>query len=161
AAGDRSVIYIESAHGLGEIVVRGEVEPDRFVVTKADRTISSTQIGCKTRAYRYDPDVGEVRLVEVPDSEASAASLSDPELRALAALGCRIEEAFGRPMDIEWAVGRAIPDGPREVFLLQARPETVWSTRPAPIDSATVLDDKDDPLTSSTAADIWWTTSNI
>ena len=161
AAGDRSVIYIESALGLGEIVVRGEVEPDRFVVTKADRTMSNAQIGCKTKAYRYDPDAGEVRLVEVSASEASAASLSNAEVRALADLGCRIEEAFGRPMDIEWAVGRDTPDGPREVFLLQARPETVWSTRPAPIDGATALDDKDDPLTSATAAETWWTTSNV
>jgi rifampicin phosphotransferase len=161
AAGDRSVVYIESAHGLGEIVVRGEVEPDRFVVAKADRTIISAHIGDKLRAYRYDPDAGEVRLAEVPAAEVSAPSLSDPEVRALADLGCRIEETFGRPMDIEWAVGRATSDGPREVFLLQARPETVWSTRPAPLDGATALDDKDDPLTSATAAETWWTTSNV
>ena len=161
AAGDGSVIYIESAHGLGEIVVRGEVEPDRFVVTKADRTISGAQIGDKTSAYRYDPDAGEVRLVQLPVTEASAASLSDAEVLALADLGCQIEEAFGRPMDIEWAVGRTAPNKPREIFLLQARPETVWSTRPESVDGATALDDNDDPLTSTTAADTWWTTSNV
>jgi rifampicin phosphotransferase len=161
AAGDRSVVYIESAHGLGEIVVRGEVEPDRFLVAKNNRTISSAQIGYKPKAYRFDADSGEVRLVEVQEPEATAASLSEAEVRALADLGCRVEEAFGRPMDIEWAVGRATPDGPREIFLLQARPETVWSSRPTQIDGVTALDDKDDPLTSATATDMWWSTSNV
>jgi pyruvate,water dikinase len=155
------VVYVESAHGLGEIVVRGEVEPDQFLFDKTDRAIIRTHIGDKPQAYRYDPVSGEVRLAPVPAAESSLPSLSDAEVRELADLGCRIEEAFGRSMDIEWAVGSATPDGPREVFLLQARPETVWSARPAPLDGATALDDNDDPLSGVTAADTWWTTSNV
>ena len=56
-------------------------------------------------------------------------SLIDDEITELAWLGKKIEQHYGRPMDIEWAIDKDMPAG-GNVFILQARPETVWSTRP-------------------------------
>ena len=74
--GDRSLIYLESAYGLGESVVAGEVSPDRFTIAKHDLSIQRETIGSKDKAYRFDPETGDVRLVAVPESERQVASLS-------------------------------------------------------------------------------------
>ena len=126
--GDRSKIMIESTWGLGEAVVSGEVDPDRFLVDKVilevlERTIASKQI-----EYRLDPVRGEVVSAAVDDERRGEASLSDPEVIALARLGKQIEKHYGRPMDVEWAVDAT----QGELFLLQARAETVWSQRERP-----------------------------
>lgn len=126
--GDRSKIMIESTWGLGEAVVSGEVDPDRFLVDKVilevlERTIASKQI-----EYRLDAELGRVVSAPVEDTRRGEASLSDPEVLELAKLGKQIEKHYGRPMDVEWAV-----DATRgELFLLQARAETVWSQRERP-----------------------------
>lgn len=155
-SGDRSVVYIESACGLGEIVVRGEVEPDTFVVSKADLSIVSN-IGSKADAYAFEAASGTVVRRPVDAAVRELPSLSEEEVRRLAELGVRIEESFGRPMDVEWAVGRVAPGGPREVFLLQARPETVWRSRLM----EEPLTDTEDPLMSVTAPSTHWSTSNL
>ena len=65
----------------------------------------------------------------MPDEQQPLACLTDEEVVELASLGKRVERALGAPQDIEWAIGPGV-GGPREVFLLQTRPETVWSQRP-------------------------------
>jgi pyruvate,water dikinase len=55
-------------------------------------------------------------------------SLIDDEITELAWMGKQIEKHYGRPMDIEWAVDKDLPSG-GNIFILQARPETVWSSR--------------------------------
>ena len=90
--------------------------------------IRARTLGVKHIAYRFDPEHSEVRLVDVPEEQQQLACLSDGEVVELASLGKRVERALGAPQDIEWAIGRR--RGPREVFLLQTRPETVWSQRP-------------------------------
>jgi phosphoenolpyruvate synthase/pyruvate phosphate dikinase len=124
--GDRSPITIEASFGLGLAVVGGEVTPDRYAVDKVTFELRAREIAPKPIAYRFDPEAGEVRVFDVPPEDQRVPALSDPEVAAVAALGKRVERALGAPQDIEWAVGPG-PDGPREVFLLQARPETVWS----------------------------------
>jgi phosphoenolpyruvate synthase/pyruvate phosphate dikinase len=126
--GDRSQITIEASFGLGLAVVGGEVTPDRYAVDKVTFELRSREIAPKPIAYRFDPGAGEVRACEVPPDEQQLPALSDPEVTAVASLGKRVERALGAPQDIEWAVGPG-PGGPREVFLLQTRPETVWSRR--------------------------------
>jgi pyruvate,water dikinase len=125
--GDRSAIVIEAAYGLGAVVVNGEVDPDRVCVDKGLLAIRSRSVGAKTVAYRFDPSIEGTRLEEVPRELQTKPCLSDDEFIGLARLGKQLEQALGRTQDVEWAMGPG-----RELFLLQARPETVWSQKPAP-----------------------------
>jgi rifampicin phosphotransferase len=160
--GDRSQIYIEAAYGLGEGVVRGDVGSDRFWVNKHSLTVSRQQIDIKLQAHRFDPARGAVCLANVPAEQQQQPALSEREVIALADLGKKIERLFEAPMDIEWAIaGKA---GNREIHLLQARPETVWSqktaeaeTESAPVDGW----DEWDPLHSTSGPRSHWTTSNL
>jgi len=127
-SGDRSQICIESSYGLGLAVVGGEVNPDRFSVDKVMLTLRSQHLSSKHAAYRYDPDTGGVVFADVPEEEQSLPSISNDEVLAIAALGKKVERSMGAPQDIEWAVGQG-PGGGRDVFLLQTRPETVWSQK--------------------------------
>ena len=128
ANGDRSVIVIDSNFGFGESVVSGEVTPDHFVVNKItldiiDRTISQKQI-----CYTVDPKTQTSQAIEVPFERQRVQSLIDDEITELAWMGKQIEKHYGRPMDIEWAVDKDLPEG-GNIFILQARPETVWSAK--------------------------------
>ena len=126
-SGDRSTITIEAAYGLGAAVVNGEVTPDRFVVDKTTLEIRERALGDKHMAYRFDPSIAGTRFLPVLPARQRQACMSDEEVRALAQLGKRMEQAMGdRPQDLEWAIGPT-----REIFLLQARPETVWSQMPS------------------------------
>ncbi len=121
-SGDRSSIVIEAAYGLGAAVVNGELEPDRWCVDKSTSSIQSRAAGDKRFAYRHDADAGGMRREPVPAQLQRRPCLSDQEVLELASLGKRLEDMMGRTQDIEWAVS---PE--RQVLLLQARPETVWS----------------------------------
>ncbi len=131
--GDPSQITIEASYGLGLAVVGGEVTPDRFAVDKVTYEIRSRAINEKGFAYRFDPERREVVACDVPEDDRTLPALTDEEVVALARLGRSVERAHRGAQDIEWAVGPG-RDGDREIFLLQTRPETVWSRRPrAPI----------------------------
>lgn len=135
--GDRSAIVIEAAYGLGAAVVNGEVTPDRACVDKVTLEIRSRSIGTKTVAYRFDASSQGTRLEDVPRELQNKPSVSDAEILELARLGKHMEQAMGCTQDIEWAIGPGA-NGGREVFLLQSRPETVWSQKPsAPLASGT------------------------
>jgi phosphoenolpyruvate synthase/pyruvate phosphate dikinase len=123
--GDPSQVTIEAAYGLGTAVVEGEVTPDRFAVDKVTMELRSRTVGEKAFADRFDPAAGQVVQAEVPEDLRARPCLEDAEVLELAGLGKRIEQALGVPQDVEWAIG---PD--RQLWLLQARPETVWSRRP-------------------------------
>jgi pyruvate,water dikinase len=123
--GDPSQVTIEAAYGLGTAVVEGEVTPDRFAVDKVTLELRSRTVGEKAFADRFDPAAGRVVRGEVPEALRTRPCLEDAEVVELASLGKRIEQALGAAQDVEWAVGPG-----RELWLLQARPETVWSRRP-------------------------------
>jgi pyruvate, water dikinase len=122
--GDRSVIVIEGSYGLGSCIVSGEVTPDRFVLNKVTGEIAGRTVSCKIVQHVPDRDAGGVREVAVAGALQNAPCVTDDELRALTDIAKRVERHYGRPQDIEWAVDR---DG--SIFLLQSRPETVWSRR--------------------------------
>jgi pyruvate, water dikinase len=124
--GDRSVLTVEGAWGLGSAVVGGEVTPDRWVIGKITGEISARAISDKTIQH-LPRDSGGTELLPVPDDLRRAACMSDEELQRLRDIGRRVERHYGRAQDIEWAVERS--DG--QILLLQSRPETVWSTRDA------------------------------
>jgi len=134
--GDRSVVTIEAAWGLGSSVVSGEVTPDRFVVAKITGEISVREINDKH--IRHLPATGGgVSDFETPDEMRRAPCLNDAEILALRDIARKIERHYGRPQDIEWAI-----DHSGQILLLQSRPETVWSAK----QSAPVAMPAEDPL---------------
>ena len=127
--GDRSIIVIESAWGLGSALVSGEVTPDRFVVNKVTGEITQRTISPKL--VRHTPDLAKGGVIEenVSQEQQSLSSLSDAEIKELAATAKSVERHYGSAQDIEWAVAEA--DGKSVIYLLQSRPETVWSAKDA------------------------------
>ena len=122
--GDRSVIAIEGAWGLGSAVVSGEVTPDRWVVAKLTGEIPVRDVSDKHIRQVPTPG-GGIHDEETPADLRNAPCLSDAELQQLREIGRKAERHYGRPQDIEWAV----ENGSGASLLLQSRPETVWSTR--------------------------------
>jgi pyruvate,water dikinase len=128
ANGDRSVVVIDSNYGFGESVVSGEVTPDNFVVNKVTLEILERTISQKEIYYAVDQKTQKSQAIEVPIERQKVQSLLDDEITELAWMGKQIEKHYGRPMDIEWAVDKDLPFG-GNIFILQARPETVWSQK--------------------------------
>lgn len=124
--GDRSVITIEGAWGLGSAVVGGEVTPDRWVLGKITGEISVREISEK-QIQHVPVAGGGTESVDVAEALRKTPCLSDTELQALRAVGRQVERHYGRPQDIEWAVER----DSEQILLLQSRPETVWSAKEA------------------------------
>jgi pyruvate, water dikinase len=131
ANGDRSVIVIDSNFGFGESVVSGEVTPDNFIVNKVTLDILERTISKKQMCYTVDLKTQKSEAVAIPIERQCVQSLLDDEITELAWMGKRIEKHYGRPMDIEWAVDKDLPVG-GNIFILQARPETVWSEKQQP-----------------------------
>jgi len=132
--GFKNVIVIQAAYGLGELLVQGRVIPDEYIVfkpllgVKNKTPILDCAIGEKAKKTVYAN--GAVREVLVSKKDRATPCLSDQEILQLARWGIAIEKYFSKqynrptPMDIEWA-----QDGStREMFIVQARPETVHAS---------------------------------
>jgi pyruvate,water dikinase len=124
------VVFITSAWGLGETVVQGAVNPDEYYVFKpsleaGNQAIVRRTLGTKAIKMTYGDDGAGTVTVDVPDEDRERHSLSDEDVHELARQAVTIEKHYGRPMDIEW--GKDGNTG--ELFILQARPETVQSRR--------------------------------
>jgi pyruvate,water dikinase len=130
--GDSSQIVIEGNYGLGEAVVSGAVTPDDFIVDKNTLKIVERRIAKKTVQYLRDPGTGKTVHADVPIEKQEQPCLNDEEILKLAELAKRIEQHYGKPQDIEWAIDKDIPY-PENVFIVQSRPETVWSTKLAEV----------------------------
>jgi pyruvate,water dikinase len=124
--GDRSVVAVNASWGLGQAVVSGEVTPDEFWLSKAGPTLTARTVAHKARECRPAPDGRGVVTVDVPVERRDAATLDGERLRALASLAMRVEEHYGCPQDIEWAL-----DASGRFLVLQSRPETTWRARQA------------------------------
>ena len=122
------VVVIDASWGLGESVVGGHVTPDEYRVFKGvlDKTdvlpVIEKRLGAKQTKLVYAGEVeGHTERVRTPKSERDQFTLTDEEAVELARWAVKIEQHYGRPMDIEWA-----RDGiTGQLFLTQARPETV------------------------------------
>jgi pyruvate,water dikinase len=126
-SGFEGAVFITAAYGLGETVVQGAVNPDEYYVYKpalraGHRAILRKEMGTKAQRMVYGPD-GGVTTEDLPPDLAETFALSDSEIESLAHQALTIEEHYGRPMDIEWV--RDGLDG--EIYIVQARPETVKS----------------------------------
>lgn len=125
--GDRSRVVIEASWGLGEGVVRGIVTPDEYVVDKKTLSIVERRISVKKVAVVRD-ESGLTKEVEVSIDKAERPALTDEEVVELSKMAIRLEEHYGHPVDIEFAVDVEM-SFPKNLFILQVRPETVWSRR--------------------------------
>ena len=130
------VVVINAAWGLGENVVQGAVDPDEYLVFKpllsnaVVTPIIEKKLGEKMRKMIYTSDSDRpTRNVPTSRAERAAFVLGDPDILALARWACAIEGHYRCPMDMEWA-----KDGETgELFVVQARPETVQSRREASV----------------------------
>lgn len=127
--GNQDEIVIEGNYGLGETVVSGAVNPDDFIIDKATSTIKERRIARKTVEYIRDSKTGKTVHLDVPADKQKVTCMTDPEILTLAELAKRIEGHYKKPMDIEWAIDQDL-SFPQNVFIVQARPETVWSSKP-------------------------------
>ncbi|WP_231113800.1 pyruvate, water dikinase [Sulfurisphaera ohwakuensis] len=128
ATGDRNYIMIESSWGLGEAVVSGKVTPDEVVIEKSSLKIVEKKVSHKILKIVYDREKRQNIIINLSNEEADQMSISDEEAVELARLALKIEEHYGRPMDIEWAID-ADMKFPDNVFIVQARPETYWTSK--------------------------------
>lgn len=129
--GDRSLMVIEAAFGLGSAVVGGEVTPDRIVVGKITGAVTERAIADKAVEHRPRPG-GGVAEVALDEARRRGPALDDDGIAALRALGRRVEAHYGKPQDIEWAIER----GTGRLYVLQSRAETVWSQKEAAASAA-------------------------
>jgi pyruvate,water dikinase len=132
-SGFTDAVFVTAAYGLGEGVVQGAVNPDEWYVWKPGLkdgrpAVLKRGVGAKATkmVFTQDRSVGKTtEFVDVDPADRARFSLSDAEVEELARLAVSIEEHYGRPMDIEW--GKDGVDG--QLYILQARPETVQSRR--------------------------------
>jgi len=126
--GDPNQIVIEGNYGLGEAVVSGAVTPDDFVVDKRTLSITERRISKKTVQYVRDPNTGKTVHVDVPIERQAQPCINNDEILKLAELAKHIEQHYGKAQDIEWAIDSDLPF-PKSIFIVQSRPETVWSLK--------------------------------
>ncbi|HEY0886942.1 MAG TPA: phosphoenolpyruvate synthase [Ramlibacter sp.] len=132
-SGFPDVVFITSSYGLGETVVQGAVNPDEFYVHKpmlqaGKKAVIRRSLGSKLVQMVFNdgeraPGRPLVKTVDVPLEQRNRYSLTDADVEQLARYALVIERHYGRPMDIEW--GKDGRDG--QLYILQARPETVKS----------------------------------
>ncbi len=145
-SGFRDVVFITSAYGLGETVVQGAVNPDEFYVHKhglneGRPAILRRNLGSKAIKMIYGDEAKagkSVKVVDVDAAERARFSITDAEVEALAKQALIIENHYGRPMDIEWA--KDGDDG--QLYIVQARPETVKSRASASVMERYLLKEK-------------------
>ena len=139
-SGFKDVVFITGNYGLGEMVVQGGVNPDEFYVHKQSyeagfHAIINRTLGSKKQKMIY-ASKGEspVEVVDVPENEQQKFCLNDAQIHELAKQALEIEKHYKRPMDIEWALDGL--DG--NIYIVQARPETVQSRKGKTIDRYTL-----------------------
>ncbi len=112
-------IVIEAVYGLGEMIVGGEVNPDMYVINKTTKEITKTEVR-KQEIGLFRNEKGENEKQDVPDGEQEQQIVSDLDIKELARLGKKIEDHYGRPQDIEWAMEK------EKIYIVQARAVTTF-----------------------------------
>lgn len=125
--GDPSKVVIEGNWGLGETVVAGLCNPDKFIVDKVTSEINK-EISLKTTECVFDPKRKMIVHTDIPLDRREIQCIEDQEALELARVAKKIEAYYGCPQDIEWTIDKAKPF-PFNLFIVQSRPETVWSQK--------------------------------
>ncbi|MBU0722249.1 phosphoenolpyruvate synthase [Patescibacteria group bacterium] len=138
-SGFANTVLISSIYGLGENIVQGKVDPDEFYVFKPTKTIISRSISRKKIKMIYSANPKHpVKDVKVPEVMQCQSSITDAQVLELADWAMQIEKHYGRAMDIEWAL-----DGKEnQLYIIQARPETIHSVRDYNVIEEYVLEKK-------------------
>ncbi len=142
-SGFQNVVLINAAYGLGELMVRGEINPDEFYVfkpmlEKGLSAIISRKLGSKKYKMICGAAKNMVKKVSVELSQRQQFCLQDTEITRLATMALAIEKHYGKPMDIEWAKDGV--DG--ELYIVQSRPETVKNLKSQQIVEKYILESK-------------------
>jgi pyruvate,water dikinase len=151
-SGFDNVVYITGSWGLGEMIVQGAVNPDQFYVFKPsigkfEDPIIEKKLGSKQQKLVYAEKGPGMMDIEVSEADRQRFVLSDEEIVKLAEWACIIEDHYKKHMDIEWA-----KDGiTGEMYIVQARPETVHAVKAQNVLETYVLEDKGDVLTRGEA----------
>lgn len=146
-SGFDNVVYITGSWGLGEMIVQGAVNPDQFYVFKPsigkfEDPIIEKKLGSKQQKLVYAEKGPGMMDVEVSEADRQRFVLSDEEIVKLAEWACVIENHYKKHMDIEWA-----KDGVTgELYIVQARPETVHAVKAQNVLETYVLEGKGDVL---------------
>lgn len=144
-SGAEHVIYVTASYGFGELVVQGRVNPDQFYVfkpglAKGYQALVEKRLGNKQ--VQLVCANGSLKQVPVSPEDQRRFSLKDDEVLQLAKWALQIEKHYGRPMDIEWA-----KDGlTGQLFIVQARPETIHGAKSAGALENFVLEETDELL---------------
>ena len=123
-SGFKDAVMINSIYGLGENIVQGKVSPDEFLVFKKTGAILKKKMGAKKLKMIPGED-STTQDIEVSEADRFRYSITDEQVKTLAEWGMAIEEHYGKPMDIEWALDEDFGT----LFIVQARPETVQSQK--------------------------------
>lgn len=155
--GDKNKIVIEAGFGLGEAIVSGSITPDRYLVDKNNFKILEKEIA--KQEWKI-VKVGEVdKHVTVPKTEQKNQKITDSQIIEIAKLGKKIEEHYGQPQDIEWAVDQD------KIYIVQSRPVTALKEKEVKTESskeiaieapkaAPVSHPADEPILKGAAASI-------
>lgn len=116
--GKNDQVFINSVYGVGEGLVSGLLDADTYALSKKDGSILEKNIVEKTKKLVRDREAQKCLETEVPSHQQNAESLTPHDLKSLHDIALKIENFYGRPQDVEWA----IKDG--ELYILQSRPVT-------------------------------------
>jgi pyruvate,water dikinase len=149
-SGFRDAVYLTGAYGLGENVVQGAVNPDQFYIFKPTlhpgfRPILEKKLGSKEKRMIYGE--GGVTQQKVSEEDKNKFVISDDEILKLAYWAQVIEEHYQKPMDIEWAKDGQTGD----LYIVQARPETVHSQKDAAVLQTYILEEKGNQIAEGEA----------
>jgi len=123
-SGFKNAVVVSSIYGLGENIVQGHVSPDEFIVFKPTMAIIKRHLG--TKKMKMIPTTGNhTKNINVSAADQNRYSITDDQVKTLAHWGMLIEQHYGHPMDIEWALDE--DDG--QLYIVQARAETVQSRK--------------------------------
>lgn len=115
---DRSQMIIEAGYGLGEAVVSGQITPDAYVINKRQMSVVDINISQQERQIKQKGISGDNKWVAVPKSQQARQKLTKPQIVKLATLCLKIEQHYGSPQDIEWALAKG------RFYITQSRPIT-------------------------------------
>lgn len=134
-SGFKNAVVVSSVYGLGENIVLGHANPDEFTVFKPTLAIIRRKLGSK-KVRMIPSGANKTENLDVPVEEQERFAINDDQVKTLAKWGIAIQEHYGKPMDIEWALDEA--DG--KLYVVQARAETVQSRKNPNVIEEYVLD---------------------
>lgn len=114
---ESSEIMVEAGFGLGEMLVQGLIIPDNFIVDKQSLNIKSKDIQSQDTMLVFIE--GKNKEIPIPDGQKSQQAISDEVVKELSKMAVKIENYYGLPQDIEWAI-----DDQNKIWILQSRPIT-------------------------------------